>query len=260
MFYLVVPASDRRQNLIWSHKQLWGPHFSVCSPVATLSVPWCEHCCGGQWWGSGWKHAGAQMEGLFYRWKNLTCTYKQWRGPDAGVLSLSICTLPLRLVTEARLGAGRCTAGSAEVDCAGIGKHKNLSGDNCQDLRESCSSAAGWGLCHWWSLPCIHTCRAGLYKPQTLPLLHICFSSLFLSACLGGLNWSKTFGQGSGRLVAHPTLLCRWEEFLPAGKFLLGTQLAGIWRCRQKDVIFLLFLCGYSQGFSLLFHGVAKLS
>lgn len=40
--------------------------------------------------------------GAIYRWKNLTWTYEQWRGPDVGVLSLSRCTLPLRLVMEAR--------------------------------------------------------------------------------------------------------------------------------------------------------------
>lgn len=64
--------------------------------------------------------------GSIYRWKNSTWTYEQWRGPDVGVFSLPMCTLPLRLVMEARLGACRCTAGSAEGDCAGISKHKNL--------------------------------------------------------------------------------------------------------------------------------------
>lgn len=49
---MVLPASDRRKDLIWAYKQLWGPKLSMCSPLSEHCPSGHAHCNGGWWWGS----------------------------------------------------------------------------------------------------------------------------------------------------------------------------------------------------------------
>lgn len=58
---VVVLASDRRQGLIQTCKQLGVPWMSVCVPVLTLPTAHA-HCSEGRWWGLGCWHAGAKLE------------------------------------------------------------------------------------------------------------------------------------------------------------------------------------------------------
>lgn len=62
----VVPASDRKQGLIWVHKQLQGPWpcLLVCPSVTAHCPPRQAYCSGGRKGVSGQKWEGAKLEFL----------------------------------------------------------------------------------------------------------------------------------------------------------------------------------------------------